>query len=169
MLKSTIRKIIAYFKHRFGTQIIQLSEHKNTVLSGAVKLEFTASGKSKPQIALTALFLNNGKLRSERNIVKHGRKVLIYLDNVATDVNRITLIATLAGPAQTFKDVLVKVTAIDWNTGKPILRFTSNPSNKTTQTALIVGEIYRFDSQWKFKAGGNGWETGIETAINWHR
>lgn len=175
MLKATIRRIIAYFKRTFGRQIIQLSEHRNTVLSSAgeprnaVKFEVTVSGKCRPLIALTSLFLHNDKIRSEKDIFKHGQKILVYLANIPTDINRITVIATLVGPAQTFKGVTLCVTASDSKTGKPLLRFRSNPANKTTETALVVGEIYRRDSQWKFKAGGYGWETGIATAISWHR
>lgn len=35
------------------------------------------------------------------------------------------------------------------------------PRNNDSNTAVIYGEIYRYKNEWKFRAGGQGYSTGL--------
>jgi len=40
--------------------------------------------------------------------------------------------------------------------------------NASTETAMIFGEIYRYEGEWKFKAVGQGFKGGLAELIRQH-
>ena len=53
------------------------------------------------------------------------------------------------------------VRVVDEENGEELLRFELS-ENFSTETALVVAEIYRHDGEWKFKAVGSGYNGGLK-------
>lgn len=49
---------------------------------------------------------------------------------------------------------------VDENNGEEILRYDLS-EDFSTQTALVIGEIYKYNGEWKFKAVGSGYNGGL--------
>ncbi|CAO5187969.1 metal stress adaptation protein (tellurite/manganese resistance) [Frankia sp. AiPs1] len=62
---------------------------------------------------------------------------------------------------QTFgqvRDAFIRVT--DANNGAEVARYDLT-EDASTETAMIFGELYRYGSEWKFRAVGQGYSTGL--------
>lgn len=53
------------------------------------------------------------------------------------------------------------VRVMDEDTGEELIRFDLS-ENFSTETALVVAEIYKHNGEWKFKAVGSGYEGGLQ-------
>lgn len=62
------------------------------------------------------------------------------------------------GTFNAVKDSSIKVYDREMNV---ITQF-SLPRNNDDNTAVIYGELYRYKNEWKFRAGGQGYSTGIK-------
>ncbi|MFC4493097.1 TerD family protein [Streptomyces ovatisporus] len=84
------------------------------------------------------------------------------LPALAPEVDRVLIAASADGG--TFADVrqlrLVLFPAAGSADGEPLLRFDIEPETGA-ETALICGEIYRRGEGWKFRALGQGYDTGL--------
>lgn len=54
------------------------------------------------------------------------------------------------------------IRVLDEETGEQLLRYDLS-EDFSTETAIVVGEIYRHNNEWKFKAVGSGYNGGLET------
>jgi tellurium resistance protein TerD len=62
---------------------------------------------------------------------------------------------------QTFgqvRDAFIRV--VDTNTGAEIARYDLT-EDASTETAMLFGELYRYGGEWKFRAVGQGYSTGL--------
>lgn len=91
--------------------------------------------------------------------------VKIYLDKVPADVQRVSITVTIHDAEvrkQNFgmvSNAFIRVVNLDGN--KEITRFDLS-EDMSTETAMIFGEIYRHNSEWKFKAVGQGFIGGLQ-------
>jgi stress response protein SCP2 len=85
-------------------------------------------------------------------------RISLDLTAAATDVERIVLAASRYGGAR-FGDVDdLRLTLADRN-GDGLLRFTIEDAGAIS--AVIFGELYRRDGGWKFRAVGQGYDSGL--------
>lgn len=98
------------------------------------------------------------------NAVRHeGRsgptdRVLIEIAQLPEDVERVVLAASISdGTFGSVRDLAIAVT--DAGSGTEELRFEG--MGATSETAFVVGEVYQRDGTWKFRAIGQGWDSGL--------
>ncbi|MFJ6292053.1 TerD family protein [Streptomyces griseoviridis] len=139
------------------------------------------SGPAVPDADASALLLVGGKVRSDSDFVfynqpahtsgavRHEGKrdgggsvtdtLLVDLARVEPAVEKIVLVASADGG--TFGSVpglYIEVT--DAAQGGVVARFDSAGAN--VETAFLLGEFYRRQGAWKFRAVGQGYSTGLE-------
>ena len=139
------------------------------------------SGPGVPDADASALLLVDGKVRSDGDFVfynqpahssgavRHegkgnaGGKVtdslLIDLARVEPAVDRIVLAASAdGGTFGRVPDLYIEVRDAVQNTA--VARFDS--TGATVETAFVLGEFYRRQGAWKFRAVGQGYDSGLE-------
>ena len=85
----------------------------------------------------------------------------IELSKVPEDIIKIDSVLAIDGN-ETFEQVSeIKLRLIDDDSGKQLLHFDCN-GIFTRETAIVLGELYRHKSNWKFKAIGSGFNDGLE-------
>ncbi|WP_330341551.1 TerD family protein [Streptomyces sp. NBC_00557] len=139
------------------------------------------SGPGVPDADASALLLATGKVRSDDDFVfynqpahpsgavRHEGKrtagaavtetLVVDLARVEGAIERIVLAASADGG--TFGQVpglYIEVT--DAAGGQPVARFDS--PGATVETAFVLGEFYRRQGAWKFRAVGQGYSSGLE-------
>ncbi|MDR3178130.1 MAG: TerD family protein [Campylobacteraceae bacterium] len=91
--------------------------------------------------------------------------IKIYLDKVPFGIEKIAIVVTIhdaTARRQNFgqvSDAFMRIVNLD--TDEEIARF-DLAEDYGTETAMIFGEIYKKDSEWKFKAVGQGYSGGLE-------
>ncbi|MEU9763523.1 TerD family protein [Streptomyces sp. NPDC047985] len=134
-----------------------------------------------PDVDGSALLLVSGKVRDDADFVfynqpahasgavRHeGRRTTAdgATDNLAVDLARVEPVierVVLAASADggTFGRVTgLYIRITDAADGSQIARFDS--ADATVETAFILGELYRRQGNWKFRAVGQGYATGLE-------
>ena len=139
------------------------------------------SGPGVPDADASALLLVDGKVRSDGDFVfynqpahssgavRHegkgnaGGKVtdslLVDLARVEPAVDRIVLAASAdGGTFGRVPDLYIEVRDAVQNTA--VARFDS--TGATVETAFVLGEFYRRQGAWKFRAVGQGYDSGLE-------
>jgi len=139
------------------------------------------SGPGVPDADASALLLVDGKVRSDGDFVfynqpthssgavRHegkgnaGGKVtdslLVDLARVEPAVDRIVLAASAdGGTFGRVPDLYIEVRDAGQNTA--VARFDS--TGATVETAFVLGEFYRRQGAWKFRAVGQGYDSGLE-------
>ncbi|MEU0191002.1 TerD family protein [Streptomyces afghaniensis] len=139
------------------------------------------SGPGVPDADASALLLVSGKVRSDADFVfynqpahssgaiRHEGKrnadgrvtdtLLVDLTRVEPAIETIVLAASADGGA--FGQVPgLYIEVQDTTQGSPVARF-DNPG-ATTETAFVLGEFYRRQGAWKFRAVGQGYSSGLE-------
>lgn len=92
-------------------------------------------------------------------------QVEIDLDAVPAQVARIVVVAYVNdGPAHKrtlgqLRSCIVRVLNQDGNA--ELVRSEELANSLTSETALALGEVYRYNSEWKFKVLGQGYSKGI--------
>ncbi|AXG82280.1 TerD family protein [Streptomyces paludis] len=151
------------------------------VTAPAVQVELGwRSGPGVPDVDASALLLVSGKVRSDADFVfynqpahasgavRHDGKrpggtdltdtVTVDLTRVEADVERIVLAASADGGS--FGQVPgLRVRVLDAAGGAEIARYDS--SDATVETAYVLGELYRRQGSWKFRAVGQGYDSGL--------
>ena len=56
---------------------------------------------------------------------------------------------------------------VNKDTNQEIARFDLN-ENYSLETAMEMGEIYRYNGEWKFNAIGQGYSTGLDGLVSQH-
>ncbi|MCH0542779.1 TerD domain-containing protein [Streptomyces sp. MUM 203J] len=139
------------------------------------------SGSGVPDVDASALLLVSGKVRSDADFVfynqaahpsgsvRHGGKqtsagavtdtLTVDLPRVEPAVERIVLAASAdGGPFSRVPGLYIRV--VDPADGTEVARYESEGAS--VETAYILGELYRRQGAWKFRAVGQGYATGLE-------
>ncbi|MGY1398137.1 TerD family protein [Streptomyces sp. SS10] len=139
------------------------------------------SGPGVPDADASALLLAGGKVRSDADFVfynqpahdsgavRHGGKrqdggrvtdtLLVDLTRVEPGIETVILAASSDGG--TFGQVPdLSIEVKDAASGAVAARFDS--TGATTETAFVLGEFYRRQGAWKFRAVGQGYSSGLE-------
>ncbi|MFB6783081.1 TerD family protein [Streptomyces sp. NPDC056352] len=134
-----------------------------------------------PDVDASALLLVSGKVRSDADFVFYNQPVHSsgavrhegkrnaagsVTDSLAVDlarvepvIERIVLAASADGGSFGQVEALY-VRIMDMSNGSEIARFDS--ADATVETAFILGELYRRQGAWKFRAVGQGYSSGLE-------
>lgn len=147
----------------------------------AVRVELGwSSGPGVPDVDASALLLVSGKVRSDADFVfynqpqhasgavRHEGKrtggdgvtdtLTVDLARVEPGVERIVLAASADGGS--FGRVPgLHVRVLDVADGGEIARYDSQDA--TIETAFVLGELYRRQGNWKFRAVGQGYDSGL--------
>lgn len=127
------------------------------------------------------LLAQNGKVKGDEDLIFYGnasnsfisyhesssceRQVKINLTRTDLSVEKIAFTLTLyEGEArrQTFSQVSgVTIQFINDTTGQEILRYDLG-NNGSVETAIVIGELYRYNGEWKFNAIGAGYSGGLK-------
>ncbi|MBT2367355.1 TerD domain-containing protein [Streptomyces sp. ISL-10] len=138
-------------------------------------------GPGVPDIDASALLLAGGKVRSDADFVfynqpahasgavRHEGKrtaegaaadvVAVDLDRVESGIDRVVLAASAGGG--TFGQVPgLHIRVLDAASGAELARYDSQDAG--VETAFVLGELYRRQGAWKFRAVGQGYGSGLE-------
>lgn len=162
---------------------MSMSKGSNTpVPVTALRIEVTRrAGPGIPDVDASALLLADGRVRADGDFVfynqpahpsgavRHEGKetsgarvtdiLLVDLARVEAGIERIVLAASADGG--TFGQVPgLAVQVSDPATGDTAARFDS--TGATVETAFVLGEFYRRQGSWKFRAVGQGYDSGLE-------
>ncbi|MEU5575230.1 TerD family protein [Streptomyces coeruleorubidus] len=159
-----------------------LKGSNTAVPTAALRVELGwRAGPGVPDADTSALLLVSGKVRSDADFVfynqpahssgaiRHDGKrnadgrvtdtLIVDLARVEPEVETIVLAASSDGGA--FGQVPgLYIEVQDAAQGTPVARF-DNPG-ATTETAFVLGEFYRRQGAWKFRAVGQGYSSGLE-------
>ncbi|MFJ8659006.1 TerD family protein [Streptomyces sp. NPDC093795] len=125
-----------------------------------------AAGAGVPEVTASALLLDGAGAAAGHPVLERaaieGDRVVDRLDLdtalVAPDVQRIVLVA--AGQDGTLGQVPgLSVRTLSAATGEQLALYEIDDA--TTETALVLGEYYRRDGGWKFRAVGEGYDSGL--------
>jgi tellurium resistance protein TerD len=94
--------------------------------------------------------------------------LVVQLNNVPTDVERVTFAVTIH-EAETRKQNFGQVSnafirVVNKDSGVEIARYDLS-EDASVETAMIFGEIYRHNGEWKFKAIGQGYAGGLSPLV----
>jgi tellurite resistance protein TerA len=165
-----------------GADMQMLKGSNTPVPTSALRVELGwRAGPGVPDADASALLLISGKVRSDADFVfynqpahssgaiRHEGKrnadgrvsdtLLVDLTRVEPAIETIVLAASADGG--TFGQVPgLYIEVQDTTRGTPVARF-DNPG-ATTETAFVLGEFYRRQGAWKFRAVGQGYSSGLE-------
>ncbi|NGO41596.1 TerD family protein [Streptomyces ureilyticus] len=139
------------------------------------------SGPGVPDADASALLLVSGKVRSDDDFVffnqpthasgavrREGKKdaggqvtdtLVVDLARVEPAIETVVLVASTDGGA--FGQVPgLYIRVLDAQQGTEVARFDSEGA--TSETAFVLGEFYRRQGAWKFRAVGQGYSSGLE-------
>ncbi|MEU2025144.1 TerD family protein [Streptomyces sp. NPDC016469] len=161
---------------------MSLRKGANTpVASPVVRVELGwRTGPGAPDVDASALLLTaGGRVRSDddfvfynqpvhpRGAVRHeGRRqdgtgvvetIQVSLAAVEEDIATVVLAASTDGTFGRVSGLYIRV--LDAATGAETARF--DPVDATTETAFVLGELYRRGGAWKFRAVGQGYASGL--------
>ncbi|WP_255495163.1 TerD family protein [Nocardia sp. GTS18] len=153
----------------------------NVVVPAAeVRVEVSwQAGPGVPDADASALLLAGTKVRSDDDFVFYNQAVhpsgavrhvgkrqgptvvdtlTVQLAQVEPQIEKIVLAASAdGGTFGRFRELCIRV--LDAATGGEVARFDS--TGATTETAFVLGELYRRQGAWKFRAVGQGYDTGL--------
>lgn len=137
--------------------------------------------QSGPDADATALLLSDaGRVRSDDDMVFYNQQthpsgavrhegkqktaagvvdtLFVDLAGVEPQIDRVAIVASADdGTFRDYRGLTVRI--VDGASGAEIVRF--DPTDATTETAYVLGELYRRQGAWKFRAVGQGWDTGL--------
>ncbi|MFB7218071.1 TerD family protein [Streptomyces sp. NPDC056227] len=165
-----------------GASMTMLKGTNVPVAAQAVRVELGwRNAPGAPDVDASALLLVSGKVRSDADFVfynqpVHGSGAVRHegkrnaagsvTDSLAVDlarvepvIERIVLAASADGGSFGQVEALY-VRIMDMSNGSEIARFDS--ADATVETAFILGELYRRQGAWKFRAVGQGYSSGLE-------
>jgi len=139
-------------------------------------LEWTESGGVTHDVDLCGLVLgNDGKVRNDTDFVFYNQpnhpsgavthkgrtgtteRLNVDVHQLPDDVEKVVLVGSITGG--NFGAVKGLAIAVVDPAGGDELRF--DTMGATNETAFVVGELYKRNGQWKFRAVGQGWESGL--------
>ncbi|MFC1413714.1 TerD family protein [Streptacidiphilus sp. N1-12] len=123
------------------------------------------------QLDVSALLLAaGGKVRSDNDLIFFNAPngpgvsysqagITVDTGGVPADIEKIVITASLDDRRATFAGTEPTATVTDLNGGAVLATFT--PPRLTSETALIVVELYRRAGEWKLRAVGQGYANGL--------
>jgi len=151
------------------------------VTAGEVRVELGwRSGPGAPDVDASALLLVSGKVRSDADFVFYNQAVHAsgavrhegkrtagdtVTDTLAVDLGRVepaieTVVLAASADGGTFGRVPgLFIRVLDASGGAEIARFDSEDASG--ETAFVLGELYRRQGGWKFRAVGQGYDSGL--------
>ena len=121
------------------------------------------------------IFFNN--LKSDNGAVEHtgdnrtgegdgdDEVVKVNLTQVPADVDKIVVTVTIQDAAtrnQNFGQVAnAFIRVVNEETGTEVVRF-DLAEDYSVETAMVFGEVYRHNAEWKFRAVGQGYSGGLQ-------
>ncbi|QNP62015.1 TerD family protein [Streptomyces genisteinicus] len=161
-----------------GASMTMLKGANTPVPAQRVRVELGwRPGPGVPDIDASALLLADGKVRSDADFVfynqpahasgavRHEGKgpgtdaVSVDLGRVESGIERIVLAASADGG--TFGQVPgLHIRVLDAADGTELARYDSQDAS--VETAFVLGELYRRQGAWKFRAVGQGYGSGLE-------
>ncbi|WP_455359144.1 TerD family protein [Streptomyces sp. SYSU K21746] len=148
----------------------------------AVRVELGwRSGPGVPDVDASALLLVSGKVRSDADFVfynqavhssgavRHEGKATAgdgVTDTLSVDLGRVepaieTVVLAASSDGGGFGQVPgLHIRVVDAANGSEIARFDSEDA--TVETAFVLGELYRRQGAWKFRAVGQGYSSGLQ-------
>lgn len=134
------------------------------------------------------MLAENGKVRSEQDFIFYNQlksscgsiehtgdnltgngdgddeTLILKLDQIPADVQRIAFTVTIHDAdkrKQNFGQVSnAAIRVVNKDTGVEVTRYDLS-EDASTETAMIFGEVYRHNGEWKFKAVGQGFSGGL--------
>ncbi|WP_369638410.1 TerD family protein, partial [Nocardia sp. JMUB6875] len=149
------------------------------VAASEVRIELGwQTGPGVPDADASALLLAGGRVRSDADFVfynqpRHASGAVRHLgkrqgpqvvDALAVDLARVepqidTIVVAASADGGTFAQFHgLHVRLVDAN-GTELARFDS--TDATSETAFVLGELYRRGGGWKFRAVGQGYDSGL--------
>ena len=127
------------------------------------------------------VFYNNKKSPDPDSSVEHmgdnltgagegdDEVVIVNLKKVPDDVQKLTFVVTIYDAekrGQNFGQVSnAFVRLVDVKTKEEVLRYDLT-EDYSIETAMIMGELYKKDGQWRMSAVGDGYEGGLQAILN---
>lgn len=121
-------------------------------------------------------FIFYNQLRSADGSVQHtgdnrsgqgegdDESVQVDLSRIAADVDKIVITVTIhdaEARRQNFGQIAnAFIRVVNDITGQEVVRF-DLAEDYSTETAMVFGELYRHNSEWKFRAAGQGYSGGL--------
>ncbi|TXS47808.1 TerD family protein [Streptomyces sp. OR43] len=161
---------------------MSLRKGANTpVRSGRVRVELGwRAGPGAPDVDVSALLLTAaGKVRSDDDFVFYNQPVHpggavrhegrrqdgdravetidVALSAVEPEIGAVVVAASTEGTFGQVPGLFVRV--LDAASGAETARF--DATDATTETAFVLGELYRRNGAWKFRAVGQGYDSGL--------
>ena len=160
-----------------------LSKGANTPIPAAAVravLSWTP-GPTVPDVdASTLLLATDGKVRNDADFVFYNQPrhasgavthlgketgggpqadaMRIDLDRMEPEIQRVIIAASADGG--TFGQITdLCLALVDATSGAELARFADMKAS--TETAFVAGELYRRNGEWKFRAVGQGWDSGL--------
>lgn len=100
---------------------------------------------------------------------KHDEVIKIQLDKIPSNYETLAVTVTIYDAESRFQNFGMVgnayVRVVDEETGEELIRFDLS-EDFSTETALVVAEIYKHNSEWKFKAVGSGYNGGLKALCN---
>lgn len=120
---------------------------------------------NQPSGAGGAVRLRGKTANPEEGYTASSDVLEIDMDNVPDSVERVVLAASLDGDAGDGFGRLqyLRLRLLRGSDAAELLRF--DVTDASTETAFVLGEVYRRSGQWKFRAIGQGYDTGLETLV----
>jgi tellurite resistance protein TerA len=139
------------------------------------------SGPGVPDVDASALLLASAKVRSDEDFVFYNQpthesgavrhegkrtatgsvtdEIAVDLARVEPEIERIVLAASAdSGSFGQVPGLYIRV--LDAASGAEIVRYDSEDA--TVETAFVLGELYRRQGAWKFRAVGQGYSSGLQ-------
>ncbi|NEW73275.1 export associated protein [Streptomyces rapamycinicus] len=151
------------------------------VPADAVRIELGwRAGPGAPDVDASALLLVSGKVRSDGDFVFYNQAVHssgavrhegkrtagdTVTDTLSVDLARVepavdTVVLAASADGGTFSQVPgLHIRVLNAAGGAEIARFDSEDA--TVETAFVLGELYRRQGAWKFRAVGQGYQSGL--------
>ena len=145
--------------------------------AGVRKVNVEVTWAGGPNLDATALLLTAaGKVRSDadmifynqpssaegtvRHLGKAGTKDALSVDLAAMPAAIETVAVTASADGAPFSQVQgLAVRVLDESGANELVRFDVPPA--ATETAFVLGELYKRNGAWKFRAVGQGWASGL--------
>ncbi|WP_031436324.1 TerD family protein [Methylobacter tundripaludum] len=138
---------------------------------------------------------SDGKARSDRDFIYYHQKdsacgavhhtgdnrtgagdgddesIHVFLDKVPAEIQKLIVCVSIYEAdkkKQNFGQVLSAfIRLVNKDTQQEVTRYDLS-ENASMHTAMIFGEIYRYDGEWKFKAVGQGFQGGLAELVRLH-
>lgn len=96
-------------------------------------------------------------------------QITVNLDKMPEGVEKVVFVVNIYACTSRKQDFgLIEnayVRVVDADTGEELMRFDLS-EDFSTETALVVAEIYRHNGEWRFKAVGSGYSGGLKSLCN---